>query len=201
MNHVVVHVLLWHDNNFSTLQSWSEMLRITPSLSLCLHLLGIPGNFNIMRCGVIRYRVMNPEHQGILKCVNSLSELLRLEKDYWISPFIHTYRLGCYDMVLVLEIHCVVDHFNISSFYLQDIKVESHELENSFTRCSNGKVESCEYREGLKGVIFSISKSRLLQCLWYICVSMRVVYSNLNGSDFGTEAVATRSMSYAEWFT
>ena len=68
-------------------------------------------------------------------------------------------------MVLVLEVHCVVDDFNISSFYLQDIEVESHELENSFTRYSNGKVESCEYREGLKGVIFSLSKSRLLQCL------------------------------------
>ena len=63
-------------------------------------------------------------------------------------------------MVSVLEVHCVVDDFNISSFYLQDIEVESHELENSFTRYSNGKVESCEYREGLKGVIFSISKSR-----------------------------------------
>ena len=155
-------------------------------------LLGIPGNFNIMRCGVIRYRVMNPEHQGILKCVNSLSELLRLEKDYWISPFIHTYRLGCYDMVLVLEIHCVVDDFNISSFYLPDIEVKSCELENSFTSHLNGKVESCEYREGLEGVIFSLSKSRLLQCLWYTCVSMRLVCSNLNGLDFGTVVTTLR---------
>ena len=58
MNHVVVHVLLWHDNNLSTLQSWSEMLRITRHY---------------------HYAFTYWAHQGI---VNSLSELLRLEKDY-----------------------------------------------------------------------------------------------------------------------